>query len=151
MALKKILVFFALIVPFSILANEASVEIQKVPDVMGVGNILQIVAGLSVVIIMILGAGWMMKRYGGLSGISNDNLKVIAGITVGQREKIIVVQAGDVQVLVGISPGNIRTLHVLENNLCNENSLKAKELSTDSSSKGFINHLKQQVEKREES
>ena len=151
MVFKQIPVLSLLVAPLSVSANEAAIEIQKVPDVMGAGNILQVVAGLSVVLLMILGAGWMMKRFGGLGGISNANLKVVAGITVGQREKIVVVQAGDVQVLVGISPGNIRTLHVLENNLSNENDLKANGNNASGDGKGFLSHLKHQVEKRAES
>jgi len=137
--------------PFSAVANEASVELQKAPDVMGFGNIVQIVVGLFFVLMMIMGAAWLMKRYGGLGGVSNSDLKVVAGISVGQREKIVVVQAGDVQVLVGISPGNIRTLHVLENNISNEVGLRADTQDGADNSNGFIKHLKQQVKKRAES
>ncbi|MCF6325177.1 MAG: flagellar biosynthetic protein FliO [Gammaproteobacteria bacterium] len=141
----------ALLFPFSIMANEASVELQKMPDVMGAGNIFQILAGLFVVLMMILGAGWMMKRFGGLGGVSNDNLKIVAGISVGQREKIIVVQVGEVQVLVGIAPGNIQTLHVLESTINSDSGLKIKSQKNGDSHHGFINHLKKQMKNRAES
>ncbi|VAW86981.1 hypothetical protein MNBD_GAMMA17-1529 [hydrothermal vent metagenome] len=147
--IKKTLLV-VLITPFSAIANEAAVEFQKAPDVMGFGNIVQIIAGLFVVLMMIMGAAWMMKRYGGLGGVSNADLKIVAGISVGQREKIVVVQAGDTQVLVGIAPGNIQTLHVLENNLSTGDNLKVKPSAAEGSN-GFMNHLKQQVKKRAES
>jgi len=150
-SLIKSFVLIALCFPTMLLANEVATEVQKVPDVMGVGNVLQIVAGLFVVLMMIVGAAWMLKRYGGLGGVSNANLKVVAGINVGQREKIVVVQAGEVQVLVGISPGNIRTLHVLEQHISDESSLKTAVSEGDENSDGFIGHLRQQVEKRVES
>jgi len=131
------------------MANETvAVEIQKAPEVMGTGNIVQIVLGLFVVLMMIFGAGWMMKRFGGFGGVSNANLKVVAGITVGQREKIVVVQAGDVQVLVGIAPGNIRTLHVLDKNIDHESALTVKSAITVEPGGGFMDQLKQQVKKR---
>ena len=138
-----------LLCPLSVMANEtAAVEIQKMPEVMGTGNIVQIVLGLFVVLMMIFGAGWMMKRFGGFGGVSNANLKVVAGITVGQREKIVVVQAGDVQILVGIAPGNIRTLHVLDKNIDHESALTIKSATTVEPGSGFMDQLKQQVKNR---
>jgi len=147
--LIKYFLLLTLLCPLSVMANETvAVEIQKAPEVMGTGNIVQIVLGLFVVLMMIFGAGWMMKRFGGFGGVSNANLKVVAGITVGQREKIVVVQAGDVQVLVGIAPGNIRTLHVLDKNIDDESALADKSAVTVEADGGFLDQLKQQVKKR---
>jgi len=148
--LNKNFLLFALLSPFSVFANETVVvELQKAPDVMGFGNIIQIIMGLFVVLMMIMGAAWLMKRYSGLGGVSNADLKIVAGISVGQREKIVVVQAGDTQVLVGIAPGNIQTLHVLENNISIGDGVKIK-VSDAEGSNGFMAHLKQQVKKRTE-
>jgi len=148
--LIKNILLLALLFPLSVLSNETvAVELQKAPSVMGFGNIVQIIAGLFVVLMMIMGAAWMMKRYGGLGGVSNADLKIVAGISVGQREKIVVVQAGDTQVLVGIAPGNIQTLHVLENNINTGDRTNVKGSSVDGIN-GFMKHLKQQVKKRAE-
>ncbi len=148
--MNKNFLLFALLSPFSVFANETVVvELQKAPDVMGFGNIIQIIMGLFVVLMMIMGAAWLMKRYSGLGGVSNADLKIVAGISVGQREKIVVVQAGDTQVLVGIAPGNIQTLHVLENNISIGDGVKIK-VSDAEGSNGFMAHLKQQVKKRTE-
>jgi len=148
--LIKNILLLALLFSLSVLSNETvAVELQKAPSVMGFGNIVQIIAGLFVVLMMIMGAAWMMKRYGGLGGVSNADLKIVAGISVGQREKIVVVQAGDTQVLVGIAPGNIQTLHVLENNINTGDRTNVKGSSVDGIN-GFMKHLKQQVKKRAE-
>ncbi len=149
--LIKNILLIALLFPFSIMANEAAVELQKMPDVMGAGNIFQVLAGLFVVLMMILGAGWMMKRFGGLGGVSNDNLKIVAGISVGQREKIVVVQVGEIQILVGIAPGNIQTLHVLESTINSDSELKIKAQKNGNSHNGFVSHLKKQMKNRAES
>ncbi len=149
--LIKIFIIITTLLPLSLFASEITGEIPKVPNVIGAGNVLQIVMGLFVVLVIIIGTGWLLKRYGGMGGVSNANLKVVAGITVGQREKIVVVQAGDVQVLVGVSPGNIRALHVLDKNIDTENQLKVGNTTVEKSSSGFVNHLKQQIKNREES
>jgi len=135
--------------PMPLVANEVTEEIQRVPGVISAGSILQIVIGLFVVLVIIVGAGWLLKRFGGVGGMSNANLKVVAGITVGQREKIVIVQAGDAQILIGISPGSIRKLHVLERHISNENKLKDNIFSVEKESEEFSDHLTQQVKNRE--
>ena len=70
--------------------------------------------GLFIVVALIFGMAWFMRRMGNMSGISAGNLKVLGGISVGQRERVVLVQAGDTQLLVGVAPGEIRTLHVME-------------------------------------
>ncbi len=149
--LIKIIAILSVLLPFSLFASEIAGEVPKIPSVMGAGNVLQILAGLFVVLVMIIGTGWLLKRYGGMGSVSNANLKVVAGITVGQREKIVVVQAGEVQVLVGVSPGNIRALHVLEKNICDERQLKVGNTAVENSSSGFVDQLKQQIKARSES
>ncbi|MCK5385550.1 MAG: flagellar biosynthetic protein FliO, partial [Gammaproteobacteria bacterium] len=63
---------------------------------------------------------WFMRRMGSMGGMTAGNLKVLGGISVGQRERIVLVQAGDTQLLVGVAPGEIRTLHVMEEPIVNQ-------------------------------
>jgi len=150
--LIKLFVFVSLLFPLTLFAGEEITAVPKAAEVMGVSNILQIISGLFIVLMVILGAAWMLKRYGGFGGMANSDLKVIAGITVGQREKIVVVQVGEVQLLVGVSAGNIRTLHVLEQHISDGKALKMTVTDVEKKSRsGFIDHLNQQVKKREKS
>ena len=80
----------------------------------GVSNYIQMFFGLFIIIILIVGMAWLMRRMGSMGGMSVSNLKVLGGISVGQRERVVLVQAGDTQLLVGVAPGSIRTLHVME-------------------------------------
>lgn len=80
----------------------------------GLGNYLQMFFGLFVVVALIIGMAWFMRRMGSMSGMAAGNLKVLGGISVGQRERVVLVQAGETQLLVGVAPGEIRTLHVMD-------------------------------------
>lgn len=80
----------------------------------GVGNYLQMFFGLFVVVALIFGLAWFMRRMGNMSGMAAGNLKVVGGISVGQRERVVLIQAGETQLLVGVAPGEIRTLHVMD-------------------------------------
>lgn len=80
---------------------------------MSLGAVLQVATGLALVVVMIFGAAWVMKRFGRMPAGSGGQLRLIGGIHLGQRERIVVVQAGEDRLVVGVSPGCIRTLHVL--------------------------------------
>jgi flagellar protein FliO/FliZ len=97
--------------PFAALAQPAVPATEPV----GAGNLLQLTLSLAAVVAAIFGVGWLFRRMQGLPGSTHRALRVIATLPVGTRERIAIIQAGDTQVLVGLSPGRIQTLHVLEN------------------------------------
>lgn len=108
-----------LITLLCVCANVASAAEQKIvtplkTEPVGVSNYLQMFFGLAVVIGLIVGMAWFMRRMGSLHGMADAQLKVLGGIAVGQRERVVLVQAGETQLLVGVAPGSIRTLHVFE-------------------------------------
>ena len=40
-----------------------------------------------------------------------SHLKMLGGLTIGQREQIVLIEAGEDLLVVGVVPGQIRTLH----------------------------------------
>ena len=80
----------------------------------GAGNYLQMFFGLFLVVGLIFGMAWFMRRMGKIQGMSDADLKVMGGVSVGQRERVVLLQAGETQLLIGVAPGEIRTLHVLD-------------------------------------
>jgi len=44
----------------------------------------------------------------------HDRFKVLASLPVGARERIVLMQAGDRQIVVGVAPGRVSALHVLD-------------------------------------
>ncbi len=79
-----------------------------------VTQLLQVLTSLILVLGVIFGAAWAFRRYGRLHGMVNDQMRVVAGVSVGQREKVVVLQAGDTQMLLGVAPGRVQTLHVFD-------------------------------------
>lgn len=70
-------------------------------------------AALVLVLALIAGLAWLLKRLPG-GGLNQANgLRVVASIPLGSRERAAVVQVGGEQLLVGIGTGGVRTLHVL--------------------------------------
>lgn len=78
------------------------------------GGLLQMLLGLLVVLALIAGLAWMMRRSGALQGGAAGSLRILGGLSMGARERIVLVQVGDKQLLLGVAPGRVQTLHVLE-------------------------------------
>ncbi len=75
---------------------------------------LQILLSLVLVIGIIFVSAWLLRRYGRFPGVANGKLKVVGALSVGQRERILLLQVGEEQLLVGVTSSRISTLHRLE-------------------------------------
>lgn len=95
----------------------------------GAGEMLQMVMGLMFVIAIILGVAWFIRRMGTFQQMSHGALKILGGLSIGQRERVVLIQVGDKQLLVGVAPGQIRTLHVLDSALKVNTNQKADNTS----------------------
>ena len=45
---------------------------------------------------------------------AGGGLRILGGLSMGARERVVLLQVGDTQLLVGVAPGRVQTLHVLE-------------------------------------
>lgn len=79
------------------------------------GSLGGTVFALLLVIGLILGLGWLARRMPGFArGASNNGLRMVASLPVGPRERVVVVEVGHAQLLLGVGPGGTRTLHTLD-------------------------------------
>ena len=83
------------------------------PPAVSSGSIVQIIFSLLLVLAAIVLVAWMLKRMNLAQQGSAGNLKVIGGVAVGQRERVVLVEIEDTWLVVGVGPGQIRTLHTL--------------------------------------
>jgi len=66
------------------------------------------------VLAALLGMAWFARRVRGAGGASAAGLTVLAQVSLGTRERAVLLRVGRLQVLVGVAPGNVRTLHVID-------------------------------------
>jgi flagellar protein FliO/FliZ len=74
---------------------------------------LQMLAGLTLVIAVILGSLWLLKRLSMPRGSQNAVLRIVGGTAVGPRERVVLLEIGDTWLVVGVAPGRVATLHRL--------------------------------------
>ena len=70
------------------------------------GSVLQTLGGLALVIALILGVAWLMRRTGAGSG-SGQLLRIVASQSLGARERVVVVEVGATWLLLGVAPGRV--------------------------------------------
>lgn len=77
-------------------------------------NVSTTLASLLLVIMLILVLAWLLKRLR-LPAIQGDsNMKIVKQLTVGQKERILLVQVGEEQLLLGVTQHNISLLNKLD-------------------------------------
>lgn len=76
----------------------------------GPGSLLQVFAGLVLVLALVAGAAWALRRVGRVPGLSNQAIKTIGAAAVGTRERVVLLEVADTWVLVGVAPGQVRSL-----------------------------------------
>lgn len=84
-----------------------------VPSV-GLASSMTVLFSLLLVVASIFALAWFMKRLG-VANISNHSaMKVLATMPLSNKDKLTIVEVGDTQILLGVSPGRINKLHVFE-------------------------------------
>lgn len=82
-------------------------------DAVSVGGIVQLVLGLAVVLAMVGAAAWLLKRFSAVPGAGSGLIRIIGGAPVGQRERVVLVELAGTWLLLGVAPGQVRTLHTM--------------------------------------
>lgn len=74
--------------------------------------LVSLTLGLLAIVGLIFALAWLVKRMGQGSFVNNNHLKILAVMPLGTRERLVIVQAGEQQLLLGITASQINTLHV---------------------------------------
>lgn len=106
-----------LLLALPVLAQEAgkaaeTAEPVRAPDT--IGTFVSLGVGLVVVVALIYGCAWIIRRMNGMSGMNNGAIKVVSVMALGARERIALIEVGGQQILLGITPSTVRTLHVFD-------------------------------------
>ena len=67
------------------------------------------------------GLAWLARRMPGMTGLrGNSGLRVVRSLALGTRERLVVVEVGGTQLLLGTGAGGTRLLHTLDTPLQDE-------------------------------
>lgn len=107
---------------------------------------LSVSLGLIFILFLIFSMAWFLRKMGYSNMTGQGQLKVVATLNFGQKEKIALIQVGKQQLLVGMTATQINTLHVL-NEAIEETEIKQAENETGQGNNHFAEKLSSFIKK----
>lgn len=120
----------------------------QAPSTSSAMSILQVFLSLSVVLGLLIAVAYALKRFGPQPMKGGANVRIVGGLSLGGRERVLVLEIGEQWLVVGAAPGRVNALATLPkpNDLrpSHENAAEP-DLANE---KNFATWLKQIMEKR---
>lgn len=88
----------------------SATETTSVPEA---GILMQVLFGLFIVLFLMIGGAWLARRAGVANPAGSAPVKVVGGVGVGGRERVVVVQIADQWIVIGVAPGRVNALATL--------------------------------------
>lgn len=77
-------------------------------------QVASLIGGLVLILLLIYGLSWFVKRFSQGGFMQNPNMKIISAMPLGTRERLLLVDVGGKQLLLGVTATQINTLHVFD-------------------------------------
>ena len=114
---RRVLLMLAALTAPPALAQRAA------PELFSAGYLAQVLGSLALVVLCLLGVIFLLRRMNRLGQGGSAPLRVLGSASVGTREKVVLLAAGQEQLLLGVAPGSVRTLHVFAEPVIDEATL----------------------------
>jgi flagellar protein FliO/FliZ len=106
---------FLMCIPGMALAETGAGEtLPSTADLFSWSYLGQVIASLALVIGLLFGALWIMRRVNGVGQAVGGQMRVVSSLGLGQRERAVLVSVGEQQILLGVAPGRVAALHVFD-------------------------------------
>ena len=77
------------------------------------GPLLRMVLSLALVLALVGAFAWLAKRFRG-SQMQGGLIQIVSGLSLGPKDRVVLLRVGQKEVLVGVSPSGMRALHVMD-------------------------------------
>ena len=104
--------------------------------------IVQMLLGLGFIVALLFGGAWFLRRLnGGRSFGQSGPMRIVGGLMLSARERIVLIEVAGEWIVVGVVPGQIKTLHTMP---------KGELPAGNPGEKPFVQWLKQMSERGNE-
>ncbi len=107
-------------------------------DVLTAARIGQTLAALTAIVAVIFGLAYLIRRVPGFTARTGNALKIADALSVGTRERILLIEIDGERLLVGVTPGRIQPLHILSNKIREANTFEAALLQASGGQAGML-------------
>ncbi len=81
---------------------------------LGGGDVLNLGVSMLIVVAAIVVLGWLYSRSRFVGGGSSDVINIVATQALGPKERLLIVEVAEQQLLVGMTATGVQTLHVFD-------------------------------------
>lgn len=109
--MKRLLTILTLLLSLPARADADTVANEVGSSLFTGDYLLQVVGSFFLVICALLAVMFLLKRFNTVGISTGGYIEILASAPLGQRERAVLLQVGEEQILVGVAPGNVTTLH----------------------------------------
>ncbi len=101
----------------SLLANaafaaESSFAAQS--TVLDTGSFMQMLAALGIVVVLIFGLSMAVRKFNMFNASSSAHIRIVGGLALSNKDRLLLIQVGEEQLLISTSPGRVQKIHDLQ-------------------------------------
>ena len=128
--------------------SEKVAKVTSMSDApVGAAELANITLALFFVLALIFVLAWLFRRYGNITSLNRSNIQVLGGVSLGHRERAVLLEVEGERILVGVAQGHVSKLHVLDKADTTENDeIYPQTEQQDSSANSFSDKLKQIID-----
>ena len=125
--------FVSLAILLTVSAHSAATPAANGVAMSPTQDYLKVIVALVFIVGLIFACAWLIRRMSGGVGMNHKHLKILSVLPLGTREKLMIIQAADEYLLLGVPPQGISTLHRFDEPI---------DLQSDSAASPFADRLK---------
>jgi len=78
------------------------------------GPALRMLGSLIAVLAIVGALAWVAQRLKNGGHLQSGLIQVVSGVSLGNRDKVVLLRVNDEEILVGVGPSGMRSLHVMQ-------------------------------------
>ncbi|HTH44904.1 MAG TPA: flagellar biosynthetic protein FliO [Oxalicibacterium sp.] len=142
--MRRLLLLPALSVALLSHAAPASAPVATTAGPASAGSLLQVLFGLVIVLGLMALCAWMLRRFSAAKSSGGAGIRIVGGVSVGTRERVMVIEVAEQWIVVGVAPGRISALSTMPK----QETTTPPSGDTTPLPRNFSNWLAQSLEKR---
>jgi len=83
--------------------------------ILDTSSLMQMLLALILVIVLIVGLSFAVRKFNMFTAGSSAHIRIVGGLALSNKDRLLLVQVGDEQLLISTSPGRVQKIHELEN------------------------------------
>lgn len=100
----------------------AAEHVASTGSTINMSDYFKVLFGLVFVIALFLGSTFLFKRYGHGTMTGRGQIRLVDGLHLGNRERLVLVEVNDKQILLSITSGQISKLDTIDKPLMTEDT-----------------------------